>query len=323
MNERVGIGVDLGGSSIKYALVTEYGQILKSAYRTSDANADKNEIIENLYQAISEMQTCAAQKNLQVKVVGMGTPGNVNLKTGKLMGSTPNFKSWSNINISRELEQKCNLPVFVDNDANVMAVGEARFGAGQGYNNLICVTVGTGIGGGFIVNGELYRGSFYAGGELGHTLVEAKGVKCNCGSRGCLEMYASATAMIRDFKRYAKEINFKPDLNKLNVAYLFELYHKKNDAACRAIDGAIYYLGRGLASAINIFNPEAIIIGGGVADAGDIFISAVRKIAFKYAMPMPQKNVKIIGAKLGNQAGFLGAISFAFSQLSKLKNSKE
>ncbi len=177
MNEIAGIGVDLGGSSIKYALVTENGRILKSANRTSDANADKKEIIENLYQAILEMQTCATQNGMQVKVVGMGTPGNVNLKTGKLMGSTPNFKSWSNVNISQELEQKCNLPVFVDNDANVMALGEARFGAGKGYTNMICVTVGTGIGGGFIINGELYRGSFYAGGELGHTLVEANGIK--------------------------------------------------------------------------------------------------------------------------------------------------
>jgi glucokinase len=315
MNERFGIGLDLGGSSIKFALATATGKILKTGYQAIDANADKSEIIENLHHNVCEMKSYAMSKDLKVEVVGVGTPGNVDLKTGKLMGSTPNFKNWKNINISKELGYKCELPVFVDNDANMMALGEARFGAGVGFNNLICVTVGTGIGGGFIINGELYRGAFFAGGELGHTLVETNGIRCNCGGKGCLEMYASATAIIREFKKYAVEIGFDTEGNKINVAYIYNLYHNNNEAARKAIDTAIHYLGRGLASVINIFNPQAIIIGGGVADAGDIYINEVRKTAFEYAMPVPRKYVKILRAKLGNQAGFLGAISFAFSQL--------
>jgi glucokinase len=315
MNKKVGIGLDLGGSSIKFALATETGEILKTGYQASDANADKSEILENLYKSVCEMKSFARSNDLHVDVVGVGTPGNVDLKTGMLMGSTPNFKNWKDINISKELGQKCELPVFVDNDANLMALGEARFGTGIGFNNLICVTVGTGIGGGIIINGELYRGAFYAGGELGHTLVETNGIRCNCGGKGCLEMYASATAIIREFKKHAVEIGFKTDDKKIDVAYIYNLYHKNNKAARQAIDEAIHYLGRGLASVINLFNPHAIIIGGGVADAGDIYINEVRKTAFEYAMPMPKKNVRILGAKLGNQAGFLGAISFAFTQL--------
>ncbi len=317
MAERLGIGLDLGGTSIKYALATECGRIIKSGYRASNANADKSEIIANLCHAVEEMQNFSEKNKMTVEVIGIGTPGNVDLETGTLMGSTPNFKSWNDVNISREVGQKCGLPVFVDNDANMMALGETRFGSGKGYKNLICVTVGTGIGGGVILNGDLYRGAFYAGGELGHTLVEANGIDCKCGGKGCLEMYASATAMIRYFKKYANETGFVPDKDDLNVAYLFELYNKNNEAARRSIDEAKYYLGRGLASVINLLNPEAIIIGGGVADAGEIFLKGVRETAFKYAMPMPSKNVKIVAAELGNQAGFLGAISFAFGQLAE------
>jgi glucokinase len=314
MSKRVGVGLDLGGTSIKYALATESGEILKHGYLPSDADADKTEIINNLYISAKEMIDYAGSIGQTVQAIGVGTPGNVNLETGWLMGSTPNFKSWSNINIKSELGSKVNLPVYADNDANLMALGEARFGAGKGYRNIICVTVGTGIGGGFIINGELYRGSAYAGAEFGHSLVEVDGIECRCGSNGCLEMYASATAMLRDFSQFAREINFTPTGNEINMAYLFELRDQGNEAAKKAIERGIYFLGRALAGSINIFNPEAIIIGGGVADAGEIFIDAIRQVAFKYAMEKPKENVRIVGAKLGNKAGFLGALSFALEQ---------
>jgi glucokinase len=321
MNREIGIGLDLGGTSIKYALATSSGQILKSGHLLSDADADSGQILDNLSDVITEMLNEANGLGVDVRVIGIGTPGNVNIDTGFLMGSTPNFKHWRDINIIESLERRFPIPVFADNDANVMAIGEARLGAGKGYRNLICVTVGTGIGGGFIVNGQLYRGSAFAGGEFGHSLVQADGLECNCGSNGCLEVYASATAMIREYKAFGEGINQKPDDVQINVARLFELYGQGDPAAKKAIDTAIYYLGRGLAASINIFNPEIIVIGGGVADAGDKFIADVRKTAFKYAMRIPRQNVKIVAASLGNKAGFLGAILFAFEQLAiKEKN---
>jgi glucokinase len=315
MGERAGIGLDLGGTSIKYALATESGKILKQGHLPSDADADKEVIINNLYLSAQEMLDYADTIGQDVQAIGIGTPGNVNLETGWLMGSTPNFKCWSDINIKSEMKKKIKIPAYADNDANLMALGEAQFGAGKGYTNIICVTVGTGIGGGFIINGQLYRGSAYAGAEFGHSLVQADGISCRCGSNGCLEMYASATAMLRDFRQFAQESDFKSETNNLNMAYLFKLREQGNIAAQKAIDSGIYYLGRGLASSINIFNPDVIIIGGGVADAGEIYIDGIRQVAYKYAMEKPKENVKIIGAQLGNKAGFLGAVSFALEQL--------
>jgi len=315
MNEKIGIGLDLGGTSIKYALGTLNGKIIKQAHLKIDSRAAKAKIIDKMHQCIIKMLKYADQNDLNVSAIGIGTPGNVNVKTGYLMGSTPNFTHWRDINITREINKKIAIPVFVDNDANVMALGEARYGAGKQYKNIVCVTVGTGIGSGFIIDGELYRGAFYAGAEFGHSLVVADGHKCNCGSDGCLEVYASATAMINNYLNLCREQNKKPAGDKINAAYLFNLYHQGDRIARQAIDRASYYLGRGLASAINIFNPEIVIIGGGVAEAGEIFIGKVRETALRYAMTKPKENVKVVMARLGNNAGFLGAISYAFENL--------
>lgn len=320
MHARVGIGVDLGGTSIKYALATESGQILKDGHRPSYAQSDKQSILNNLAGVIDEMQTWARAEDLKPEVVGIGTPGNINIETGLLMGSTPNFRDWRSVNISGELQKRIRLPVFADNDGNVMALGEARFGAGRNFRNMICITVGTGIGGGIIIDGSLYRGAYYAGAELGHAVIDIEGIPCNCGSRGCLEMYASATAMIRRFAEFCRHDQVPCDEENLNAAYIFDLYRTGNQSAKRAIDDAIYFLGRGLASFINIFNPEIIIVGGGVAEAGDMFLNGIREVTFRYAMAKPSEHVRIERALLGNRAGFLGALTFAFEQLDQKRN---
>ena len=311
----MGIGVDLGGTSIKYALATESGKILKDGQKPSHAQAAKKVILEDLAMVIQEMQTFARENGHRAEVVGIGTPGNVNIETGLLMGSTPNFRDWRDVFISREINDRTGLPVFADNDGNLMALGEARFGAGRKYRKLICITVGTGIGGGIIIDGLLYRGAGYAGAELGHAVINVEGIPCNCGSRGCLEMYASATAMIKRFADCCRRDQEPIREDSLNAAYLFDLYKKGHRQAKEAIDNGIYFLGRGLASFINIFNPEIIIIGGGVAEAGDIFLDGIRNVSFKYAMEKPSENVRIEGALLGNRAGFLGALAYAFDQL--------
>jgi glucokinase len=317
MDERVGIGVDLGGTSIKYALASESGRIIKDGHRSSDAQADKASILDSLANVIDEMKSFAKDSGIEPVVVGIGTPGNVDIQTGVLIGSTPNFRDWRDVNISEKLQNKIKLPVFADNDGNVMALGEARFGAGRSCRNLICITVGTGIGGGIMIEGNIYRGSECAGAELGHAVIDTEGIPCNCGGRGCLEMYASATAMTRQFEKECRRINAEFDAENLNAAYLFELYGKGHKQAVKAIDDAIYYLGRGLASFINIFNPDMLIIGGGVAEAGEVFLNGIRETTFKYAMNRPSQNVRIERALLGNRAGYLGALAFAFDQLDK------
>ncbi len=171
MGDRVGIGVDLGGTAIKYALATESGKILQDGNRPSYSQSDKKSILNQIITAIHEMQKHAQNEGVSAEVVGIGTPGNVDIETGVLMGSTPNFRDWRDVNISEEVQSQVNLPVFVDNDANVMALGEARFGTGRGYKNLICITIGTGIGGGIMIDGSIYRGVACAGAELGHSII--------------------------------------------------------------------------------------------------------------------------------------------------------
>jgi len=318
VNPKIGIGIDLGGSSLKYALGTAQGEILKEGKRPSHATKGTNIILNEISQAIIEMGNHAKSLGLKPIVVGMGTPGAVDVTTGYLKGSTPNFKFWHNVPIKHELEKRVNLPVFVDNDANLMALGEAKFGAGFGHQNIICLTIGTGIGGGIILNGELFRGSNYSGAELGHTTIKHDGLKCLCGGKGCLERYASASAMIELF--YKKSLlNSSPvEKEKINVKYIFQQRKLGNTLATEIIEKSAYYLGRGLANFINIFNPTIIIIGGGVAEAGKTYLREVEEVAFHYAMDCAKENVKIVGAKLGNRAGSLGALGFAFDQITLL-----
>jgi len=315
MKTKIGIGIDLGGSSIKYALGTEEGEILKRGSRPSHAKEKYPVILNELTLAIHELIDFARSEGIKVLAIGMGTPGAVDVRSGYLNGSTPNFKYWQNVPIKDELEKRVDLPVFVDNDANVMALGEARFGAGIGYDDVICLTIGTGIGGGIILNGNLFRGSNFAGSELGHTTIKYNGLKCQCGGQGCLEKYASASAMIDQFYKKSKRIKSSIKKDDINVKFIFEQMKSGNSLAAEVVNDSTYYLGRGLANFINIFNPSIIIIGGGVAEAGKVYLRKIEKTAFTFAIECASENVKIVGAKLGNKAGYMGALSFALDQV--------
>ena len=269
MRSKIAVGIDLGGSSIKYALGTEDGDILKTDRRPSRATEGPEIILSEISEAITEMGHHANSIGVKVSAVGIGTPGAVDVSAGFLKGSTPNFRFWQNVPIKMKLEKKSDLPVFVDNDANVMALGEAKFGAGIGYQNIICLTIGTGIGGGIIINGDLFRGSNFAGAELGHITIKHDGLKCNCGGRGCLEKYASATAMIKEYHKLSGHTK-REKKNQVDVRTIFKKMKSGDPIAKKVVDKSTYYLGRGLANYINIFNPERIIIGGGVAEASKL-----------------------------------------------------
>ena len=314
MKKRIGIGVDLGGTFIKYALGDENGSILKKGKKPTDAKAKKEVILDRMSEAVNEMKIAAQANGYQPVVVGVGTPGCVDVEKGVLRGGTPNFRHWFKVPVAEELKKRTGLPVFVDNDANVMALAEAQFGAGRGHNNVICLTIGTGIGGGIIINKKLYRGSNFAGAEPGHMSIKHDGRNCRCGGKGCLELYASATAMINHFKKISKKTGQTVDKN-INVKQIFELFAAGNKPAEETIELSSYYLGRGIANLMNIFNPTRIIIGGGVAGAGEVYLKRVQQAAFAYAMAEACKGTRIVSARLGNNAGYLGSIRFAFSQL--------
>ena len=308
---KVSIGIDLGGTSVKYALGTERGEILKEDEKPSYAQDEVKKILDNIGDCILEMKEHAQSNGLNPLAVGVGTPGTVNVPHGILMGSTPNFRCWKEVEVAKELKKRVHLPVFVDNDANLMALGEATFGSGIGKENVICVTIGTGVGGGIIINRQIYRGAYYAGAELGHSTLIAGGLACKCGGDGCLERYASATAMIRIYKQHARKANEDLSSKEITVKDIFKQAKKNNPIAKQTVQDSAYYLGRGLASFINIFNPNIIIIGGGVAQAGKIYIDKVRETTLQYAMKRTSENVEIVAASLGNKAGFLGALYFA------------
>ncbi|MEJ2635433.1 MAG: ROK family protein, partial [Calditrichia bacterium] len=201
MAKKYAIGIDLGGTAIKYGICSEDGELLDQDSVESPADAPKEKILEALAKLVEKALKSAQQQGIKISAIGLGTPGSVDVERGFLIGSTPNFKHWKNAAISEYLQSRFSLPAFADNDANVMAYGEFSFGAGKDADNVVCVTLGTGIGGGIIIDGELYRGSHYSGAEIGHMTIIFDGRACNCGGTGCWEQYASASAMVKDYNR--------------------------------------------------------------------------------------------------------------------------
>ena len=308
------IGVDLGGTNIKYGIISSSGEILKKGMIPSRAGSRKEVILANIRKAITCLLAFAQNKNIKIERIGLGCPGTVNVKTGTIMNMVPNVPQLENVNMKRELQRYFDNPIFVDNDANLMAWAEYLLGAARGYNNCLCLTVGTGIGSGIILNGKLFRGSSFAGAEFGHTSICYAGIKCNCGNIGCVEMYASAKAMVRKARRLLTEKKksilrkmINGNLKKISTKSIFDAW-KKGDRLCsQIVDETCLYLGTAIASAVNLLNPEVVVIGGGVADAGIGFIRKIEKEIKKRANPSAIKNLKVVKAQWGNDAGFIGA----------------
>ncbi|UCF62996.1 MAG: ROK family protein [bacterium] len=311
MKKLYAIGIDIGGTAIKHGICSSEGILIQHDSIPTPADAPKAIILQKIFEVISQNLALSQEQGMPISAVGVGTPGSVDIERGYLMGSTPNFKHWRNVAIAESIKHRFDLPVFADNDANLMAFGEFSFGAGKEKKDVICLTLGTGIGGGIIIDGEIYRGSFYAGSELGHMSIDYKGRQCNCGGQGCLERYASATALIQDY-------NLENPKNPVSgTKQIFLLAKAKDKIAQKVIKNFVSYLAAGIANVVNIFNPEMIIIGGGVSKAGAVFIEDIRDACQKRAMPVSFKNVEIVGATLGNDAGMMGATAFALKSLGK------
>ena len=304
------IGLDLGGTFLKYALGTPEGEIIYKNKMPSRANENKAVIFRVIFSAIKELVAVAENENNKIRAIGFGSPGAVDFDSGKLIGSTPNIRDWADAEIRKEIESKFSIPVWADNDANVMALAEARVGAGKGYKYIICLTLGTGIGGGIIIDGQLFRGSRFAGSELGHISIQYDGFPCKCGGIGCLEQYASASAMVRLYKNKLKNSHKNVPAN-LNTELIFKQSQLNDNLAIETIDETCEYLGTGMASIANALNPEIFILGGGLSEAGDGFIKKAHQVLVKRAMKPVTKDLKVLRATLGNDAGMVGAIMLA------------
>ena len=308
------IGVDLGGTNIKSGIVqTSSGKVIKSMILSTQTSLGKEIIISNMKKSINELVEYAEKRGIRIDSIGVGCPGTVDVKTGKIMGMIPNLPQLKNVNIKKEMQKEFSLPVHVDNDANAMALAEHRFGAAKGYKNCLFLTIGTGIGGGIILDGKIFRGSKYAGAEFGHVSIKFDGKKCRCGNIGCVEAYAAAPAIGEKTKRLLRKGQksvltkwLKGDLKKLSNKLIFEAFKKGDRIASQVVDEVSVYLGTAIASAVNLLNPEVVVIGGGVGQAGKRFIRMVEGQVKKRVNPSAA-DFKMKKARMGNDAGFIGA----------------
>ena len=192
-----------------------------------------------------------------------------------------------------------------------MALAEARIGAGKKFKNILCLTLGTGIGGGILINNQVLRGEHFSAAEVGHIIIVYNGIRCNCGNKGCLEAYTTAPAMVKRYQKKMKRFGIANDTNELNTEYIFEKASRNDGLAKETITETCQYLGAGIASISNIIDPEVVIIGGGVSEAGDSFIKQIEEQVRQYSVKSITQNLKVVKAQMGNDAGIVGAILLA------------
>ena len=305
------IGIDVGGTNIKIALVDDKGHIIYSNSIPTRAEMGYEYTINNMKESIHEL---IKENNIDPKTIegiGFGFPGQIDCQKG-IVKLAPNIPGWVDVPIAEIMEKEFGIPTRVDNDVRCAALGELNYGAGIGCENLICITVGTGIGSGLVVNGKLVRGASNAAGELGHIKLDIQnGPLCGCGDKGCLEAFASGpsiVAMAEEYIKGGKSTKYRELANPEITPYIVSEAAKQGDPVAKQIFTIVgEYIGAGLASVVNLLNPEKIIIGGGVAAAGDILMTPIKETLVKRAMPISGAAVEIIPAQLGNSAGVIGA----------------
>ncbi len=305
------VGVDLGGMSIKCGIVNDEGSILYKSSCDTMAEEDNEIIIGNMAKLILALIEESGIDKSEIESVGVGSPGTIDFNNGIVL-SAYNL-GFENVEIKNQLEKEIDLPVFVENDANCASIAEYYAGNGKGYNSVFTVTIGTGIGGGLVRNGKCDSGSFFTGGEFGHMVIVSNGNQCTCGRYGCFEAYCSATALIKKMQDVCAD-NEQSILMKLadnmienlNPILLFEALELNCHIANKIIDEYNIHLSDALANYINIFEPEIILIGGGISKQGENLLEEVRKLTYEKAFNKKSK-VKIETTKFFNDAGIIGA----------------
>jgi len=309
------VGVDLGGTNIKIGLVSQGGKIVKRVSVATEAKEGPRRVICNIKDGIRELLTSV---NQNVEGIGIGCPGVVNAQIGTVE-NPPNFQGWKKVNVGRPLSMEFEKDVFVDNDANAAAIGELIFGSGKKFNSFVMVTLGTGVGGGVILNRKLYHGDFGAAGEIGHITIDYKGPKCNCGSYGCIEAYAGNNYLQ---KRVWEKLKHHPRslLNKLveknydllTPRKIKEAADKDDKFAMSVIEDLGVKLGAAFASISNLIDVSTFIIGGGVAGFGKPLFNSIQKTFSSRVLTSLRPRTKVLAAQLKNEAGIKGASALVF-----------
>ena len=310
-------GIDFGGMSAKAGLFDENGKLLaKDSVKTSkeDGYAVTVAKMAQLVRALGE------SKKVRVSAVGIGAPGIIDGKEGVVVNWF-NY-GWSDKPLARDLSEKLGVPVSLTNDANAAALGEAKFGAGKNYEDSVFITLGTGVGSGIILGGKVFEGSHGAGAEVGHMVVEVGGIPCPCGRRGCFEQYASASALIRDTKRAMFEHKNSllwtlvgGDPENVDGKTAFAAARENDTAAKQVVKNYIMYLGEGVLNLVNIFRPQAVVIGGGVSNEGEALLQPLRRyVSERLLVDCERVPLAINRAALGSDAGMDGACALVLGK---------
>ncbi len=308
------IGIDVGGTNVKIALVDDNGKIIYSNSVPTYAKMGYEYTVNNIKQAIRDLMKETNTTPTDIEGIGFDFPGQVDCKTG-VVKLAPNIPGWVNVPIAQMIEDEFHIPTRIDNDVRCAALGELKFGAGRGCENFICITVGTGIGSGIVINGKVVRGATNAAGELGHIKLQMNGGPiCGCGDTGCLEAFASGpaiVAMAQDYIKGGKSTKFREmaaaESGEITPYMVAKAAEEGDPVAKRIFEIVGEYIGIGLTSVINLLNPERVIIGGGVAESGELLLAPIRKTIKERAMVVAGNAVEIVPAQLGNSAGVIGA----------------
>ena len=314
-NDGLVFAADLGGTHLRAALVDHCGKIRFRIKQHTPQEETPDEIVRALVGAVRECERNAKSECEERSIIAISVvvPGTVNVEKG-IVVKAPNLSSLDGFGLSDALSAELKRPALLENDANAAAVGEMWMGAGRGHNSIVCVTLGTGVGGGIVLDRKLWRGADGAAAEIGHMCVDPfGGVACGCGSRGCLEVYASATGIVR-MTREASPRHPSSILHsrKLTSAVVFAAGQEGDELALEVFRRMGVYLGIGIANLINLLNPEMIVIAGGVVNGWELFEKSMRQQVAERAFPLLAARVKIVRAECGDDAGLLGAARLAF-----------
>lgn len=311
MNRDYVIGIDLGGTKISGALADLNGKILSQYTMSTKAIEGEKAVLSRIIEVIETVMSKANKTNDMIRAIGIGSPGPLDSKEGVII-VTPNLP-FKNFQLVKPIMEKFNIPTYLDNDANVAAIGEYMLGSGIGTRNMIYITVSTGVGGGAILDGKIYRGSTSNALEIGHTTILPDGPKCNCGNNGCIEALSSGTAIARQ-AREAVSNGLETSLNNYEAISSYEVFKEANAGdkiAKEILEKSFTYLGIGVANVITSFDPDMVVIGGGVSKGGNILFDIVQREVNKRCFKTMSEHTRIVPAKLGTDAGVIGAVALA------------
>jgi len=323
LNPRIGlaIGIKIGLDGIVAALVNLKGTVLYQISRSIPAKKDKKNVIKSVVEVIRNLVKEARIDFGHVIGCGIGVSGLVDSSCGALIYSA--ILGWKNIQFKKLLEKEFNIPVFVDKDVNALALGERRYGAARGINNFVCITIGTGIGAGIILNGEIYHGNSGGAGELGHTIIDKNGPLCYCGKHGCLETFSSESFIIKEAKKalikgektLIKNLLNNNDLDNLSVSTIIEAAYKGDTIAKNIFEQAGKNLGIGISNFINIVDPEMILMEGRGMEAGEFILRPMQKAIKENSLL--KKDIKIFSSRLGKKGWVIGAAELVLKEIFK------